>query len=32
VLRRASRRNRMKLHDLAARVRPGEATPPELDV
>jgi AmiR/NasT family two-component response regulator len=32
VLRRASRRNRIKLHDLAARIRPGEATPPELDV
>jgi AmiR/NasT family two-component response regulator len=30
VIRRASRSNRIKLHDLAARVRPGEATPPEL--
>jgi AmiR/NasT family two-component response regulator len=32
ALRRASRSNRIKLRDLAARVRPGEPTPPELDV
>lgn len=32
ALRRASRTNRVKLHELAARVRPGEPTPPELDV
>jgi AmiR/NasT family two-component response regulator len=32
VLRRASRSNRIKLHELAARVRPGEPTPAELDV
>ena len=32
VMRRASRANRIKLHDLAARVRPGEPTPAELDV
>jgi AmiR/NasT family two-component response regulator len=32
ALRRASRTNRIKLHELAARVRPGEPTPPELDV
>ena len=31
-LRRGSRANRIKLHDLAARVRPAEPTPPELDV
>lgn len=30
AIRRASRSNRVKLHDLAARIRPGEATPPEL--
>ena len=30
ILRRAARSNRMKLRDLAAAVRPGEATPPEL--
>jgi AmiR/NasT family two-component response regulator len=30
VIRRASRSNRMKLHDLVATIRPGEATPPEL--
>ena len=30
VIRRASRSNRMKLHDLVAMIRPGEATPPEL--
>ena len=32
VIRRASRSNRIKLHDLAGRIRPGEPTPPELDV
>jgi AmiR/NasT family two-component response regulator len=32
VLRRASRSNRIKVHELAARVRPGQPTPPELDV
>jgi AmiR/NasT family two-component response regulator len=32
VLRRASRSNRVKIHELAARVRPGEPTPPELHV
>ena len=32
ALRRASRSNRIKHHELAARVRPGEPTPPELDV
>jgi AmiR/NasT family two-component response regulator len=32
VLRRASRSNRIKIHELAARVRPGKPTPPELDV
>jgi AmiR/NasT family two-component response regulator len=32
ILRRASRSNRVKVHELAARVRPGEPTPPELDV
>ena len=32
ALRRASRSNRIKLRDLAARVRPGEPTPSELDV
>jgi len=30
AIRRASRSNRIKLHDLAARIRPGEETPPEL--
>jgi AmiR/NasT family two-component response regulator len=30
AIRRASRSNRVKLHDLAARVRPGEPTPPEV--
>jgi hypothetical protein len=24
--------NRVKLHELAGRIRPGEPTPPELDV
>lgn len=32
LLRQGARTNRMKLHDLAARVRPGEPTPPEVDV
>jgi AmiR/NasT family two-component response regulator len=32
ALRRAARSNRVKVHDLAARVRPGEPTPPELHV
>jgi AmiR/NasT family two-component response regulator len=30
MIRRASRSNRMKLHELAARIRPGEPTPPEV--
>ena len=30
VLRRAARANRVKLHDLASRVHPGEPDPPEL--
>jgi AmiR/NasT family two-component response regulator len=30
VIRRASRSNRVKLHELAARIRPGEETPPEV--
>jgi hypothetical protein len=30
VLRRAARTNRMKLHDLVARVRPGEPDLPEV--
>ena len=30
VIRRASRSNRVKLRDLATRIRPGEPTPPEL--
>jgi AmiR/NasT family two-component response regulator len=30
LIRRAARSNRVKLHDLAARIRPGEPTPPEL--
>lgn len=32
LLRRAARSNRVKIHELAARVRPAEPTPPELDV
>jgi AmiR/NasT family two-component response regulator len=32
VMRRAARSNRVKLHELAARVRPGQPAPPELDV
>jgi AmiR/NasT family two-component response regulator len=30
VLRQAARANRVKLHDLVRRVRPGEPDPPEL--
>jgi len=30
VIRRTARSNRMKLHDLARRIRPGEPTPEEL--
>jgi AmiR/NasT family two-component response regulator len=30
LIRRASRSNRVKLHELAARIRPGEETPPEV--
>ena len=30
VLRRAARSNRLKLHDLVARVRPGEPDPSEV--
>jgi ANTAR domain len=30
LLRRAARANRLKLHELAGRVRPGEPTPAEL--
>lgn len=30
VIRRAARSNRMKLHDLVQRVKPGEPTPDEL--
>ena len=30
TIRRASRSNRLKLHELAARIRPGEPTPPEV--
>jgi AmiR/NasT family two-component response regulator len=30
AIRTAARSNRIKLHDLAARIRPGEPTPPEL--
>jgi hypothetical protein len=30
VLRRAARANRVKLHDLVGRVRPGAPDPPEL--
>ncbi len=31
VLRRAARTNRMKLHELVLRVRPGEPTPSEIE-
>jgi AmiR/NasT family two-component response regulator len=30
VIRRAARTNRVKLHDLVARIKPGAPTPPEL--
>jgi ANTAR domain len=30
VIRRAARSNRMKLHELVRRIRPGEPTPDEL--
>lgn len=30
VIRRAARSNRMKLHDLVRRIKPGEPTPEEL--
>jgi AmiR/NasT family two-component response regulator len=30
VIRRAARANRMKLHDLAGRIKPREATPAEI--
>lgn len=30
VIRRTSRANRLKLHDLVARIEPGKPTPPEL--
>ena len=30
VLRQTARSNRLKLHDLVARVRPGEPDPPEV--
>jgi len=30
LIRRAARTNRMKLHDLARAIKPGEGTPPEL--
>lgn len=30
TIRNASRSNRLKLHELAARIRPGEPTPPEV--
>ena len=30
AIRRASRANRMKLHDLVAKIRPSADTPPEL--
>jgi hypothetical protein len=30
LIRRAARSNRMKLHDLVRRIRPGEPTPEEL--
>jgi len=30
ILRSAARANRVKLHDLVGRVRPGEPDPPEL--
>jgi hypothetical protein len=30
VIRRAARANRVKLHDLVGRIRPGQPDPPEL--
>jgi ANTAR domain len=30
AIRRAARTNRLKLHDLVGRIRPGEPDPPEL--
>jgi AmiR/NasT family two-component response regulator len=30
LIRRASRSNRLKLHELAGRIRPGQETPPEV--
>jgi hypothetical protein len=30
LIRRAARTHRIKLHDFVRRIRPGEATPPEL--
>jgi AmiR/NasT family two-component response regulator len=30
VIRKAARRNRMKLHDLVEQIRPGRETPPEV--
>jgi len=30
VMRKAARRNRLKLHDLVARIEPGRDTPPEV--
>jgi len=30
LIRRAARSNRMKLHDLVPKIRPGESTPEEL--
>ena len=30
VIRKASRRNRVKLHDLVAQIEPGRETPPEV--
>ena len=30
LIRRAARSNRMKLHDLVRKIRPGEPTPEEL--
>ena len=31
LIRRAARSNRMKLHDLVSKIRPGEPTPTELE-
>ena len=30
LIRRASRSNRIKIHELVARIQPGEPTPPEV--